>query len=64
MGLFLLVDIFLRFAHNSFEEQQAATCRFSTEFRKNREMYQPIGRKGLNFIREYCMHSMVFKRVL
>ena len=26
-----LVDVFLGFAHNSFEKRQAATCRFSKE---------------------------------
>jgi hypothetical protein len=30
-----LVDEFLGFAHNSFEKEKAATCRFSKEFCKN-----------------------------
>jgi hypothetical protein len=35
VAFFLLVDTFLSFAHNSFEEKQAATCHFSKEFFKN-----------------------------
>jgi hypothetical protein len=30
-----LADVFLGFAHNSFEKAQAATCRFSKEFSLN-----------------------------
>jgi hypothetical protein len=30
-----LVDVFLGFAHNSFERGKAATCRFSKEFCEN-----------------------------
>jgi hypothetical protein len=47
-----LVDAFLGFAQNSFEERQAAACRFSKEFCESRELYQPIGRKGLKPRRE------------
>ncbi len=32
MPLILLVDVFLGFAHNSFEKEKAATFRFSKEF--------------------------------
>jgi hypothetical protein len=47
-----LVDIFLRFAQNSFEKRQAAVGRFSKEFCGNPGMYKPIGRKELSFRRE------------
>jgi hypothetical protein len=30
-----LVDVFLGFAHNSFEKGKAATCRFSKQFCEN-----------------------------
>jgi hypothetical protein len=30
-----LVDVFIGFAHNSFEMQHATTCRFSKEFCEN-----------------------------
>jgi hypothetical protein len=30
-----LVEVFLGFAHNSFEMQHGATCRFSKEFCEN-----------------------------
>jgi hypothetical protein len=33
--LFLLVDVFLRFAQNSFEKWQAAICHISKEFCEN-----------------------------
>jgi hypothetical protein len=42
-----VVNTFLGFAQNSFEELQAATCRFSKEFSKSREKYEQIGRKRL-----------------
>jgi hypothetical protein len=35
MALFLLAEKFIGFAQNSFEERQAATCRFLKEFCKN-----------------------------
>jgi hypothetical protein len=47
-----LVDTFLGFALNSSEELLADICHFSKEVGKVWEMYQPIGRKGLKFIRE------------
>jgi hypothetical protein len=37
ISLILLVHVLLGFAHNSFEKQQAATCRFSKEFCENPE---------------------------
>jgi hypothetical protein len=40
-----LVDTFVGFAQNSFEERRAATCRFSKEFYANPGN---VGRKGLN----------------
>jgi ABC-type Fe3+-hydroxamate transport system substrate-binding protein len=44
-----LVDTFLRFGQNSFEEQQAATvlAAFQKSFAQIREKYEPIGRKRL-----------------
>jgi hypothetical protein len=56
-----LVDTFLRFAQNSFEEPQAATCHFSTEFCENLgNVSTNIGRKGLKFKR--IVHALsVFK---
>jgi hypothetical protein len=49
-----LVDIFLEFAHNSFEKRQAATvlAAFQKSFVKIWEMYDPQGRRGLKFKRE------------
>jgi hypothetical protein len=54
--LFLLVKAFLGFTQNSFEKRHAATCRFQKGFVKSREIFQPIGRKGSKFKREWCMH--------
>jgi hypothetical protein len=48
----LPADTFLGFSHDSFEEWQAAICRFPKEFCENRGNVQPIGRKGLKFIRD------------
>jgi hypothetical protein len=61
IAFFLLVDTFLGFAYNSFEEAQAELAAFKKSFEKIREMYQPIERKGLKLIRELCMHSLSSK---
>jgi hypothetical protein len=60
MALILLVDVFLGFAHNSFEKEKAATFRFSKEFCVNPGNV-PIGRRGLKFKREWCRHSQSSK---
>jgi hypothetical protein len=50
--LFLLVDTYLGFAHNSFEEWQAATCRFSKEFCNNPGNVSTNSKKGIKNSKE------------
>jgi hypothetical protein len=47
-----LVDVFLRFAHNSFEKGKVATCRFSKEFCKNPGNAITNRKEGIKFKRE------------
>jgi hypothetical protein len=57
-----LVDTFLGFAHNYFEERQAATCRFSKEFCQNPGNIS-INRKTGIKIQKRIVHALsVFKR--
>jgi hypothetical protein len=42
-----LVDTFLRYAQNFFEKRQAATCRFSNEFRENFRNVPTKRKKGI-----------------
>jgi hypothetical protein len=64
IAIFLLVHTFLIFAYNSFEEQQAATCRFSKEFCENPGYVSTNGKKGIK-IQKRIVHALpVFKRVL
>jgi hypothetical protein len=69
MVLFLLVDTFLGFAQNSFEERQATSDTFQKSFAKIREKYQPKGRKRLKFkqnsactpcLQKSCINSKAF----
>jgi hypothetical protein len=48
--LFLLVDTFLVFAHNSLKSGRQLLAAFQKSFAKIRKMYQPIVRKGIKFI--------------
>jgi hypothetical protein len=50
--LIVLVDVFLKFAHNSFEKGKGATCHFSKEFCENPGNALTIGRNGIKFKRE------------
>jgi hypothetical protein len=47
-----LVDVFLGFAHNSFEKGKAATCRFSKELSENSGNVLTNRKEGLKFKRE------------
>jgi hypothetical protein len=59
-----LVDEFLGFAHNSFENGKAATCRFSKEFCEN-PVNSLTNRKEGNKIPKRIVYALpVFKRVL
>jgi hypothetical protein len=59
-----LVNTFLRFAHNSFEEWQADTCRFSNEFCEDPGNVSTNRKKELK-IQKRIVHALsVFKRVL
>jgi hypothetical protein len=61
--LILLVDVFLGFAHNSFEKQQAATCCFSKEFCENPENVLTNKKQGIK--KQKSMNALpVFKGVL
>jgi hypothetical protein len=59
-----LVDTFLGFANNSFEERQAATCPFSKDFYENPGNVSTKRKKGIK-IHKRIVHALpVFKRVL
>jgi hypothetical protein len=59
-----LVDVFLRFAQNSFEKQQAATCRFSKEFCENPGNVLTNRKEGIIIQKRIVNALPVFKRVL
>jgi hypothetical protein len=63
-ALFLLVDTFLGFAQNSFEERQAAACRFSKEFCGNPGNVLTNRKEGIKFQKRIVKALPVFKRVL
>jgi hypothetical protein len=58
------VDTFLGFAHNSFEEQQAATCLASKEFCKNMGKLSINRKKGIKIHKIIVLVLPVFKTVL
>jgi hypothetical protein len=61
---FLLVDTFLKFAQNSSEKWQAATCHLSEEFHESQEKVMN-NRKKESKIQSRIVHTLVtFKRVL
>jgi hypothetical protein len=59
-----LVDVFLGFAQNSFEKQQAATCCFSQEFRENPGKILTDRKEGIKIQKRIVKALTVFKRVL
>jgi hypothetical protein len=59
-----LVDVFLAFAHNSFEKQQAAICRFSKEFHENPGKILTNRKEGIKIQKRRVKALPVFKRVL
>jgi hypothetical protein len=59
-----LVDTFLGFAQNSFEERQAATCRFSKEFCANPGNVLTNRKEGITFQKRIVKALPIFKRVL
>jgi hypothetical protein len=59
-----LVDVFLRFAHNSFEKQQTATYRFSKEFHENPGNVLTNRKEGIKIQKRIVNALPVFKRVL
>jgi hypothetical protein len=59
-----LVDVFLRFAHNYFEKQQAATCRFSKEFCENLGNVLTNRKEGIRIQKRIVNALSVFKTVL
>jgi hypothetical protein len=59
-----LVDVFLAFAHNSFEKQQAITCRFSKEFHENPKKILTNRKEGNKIQKRMAKALPVFKRVL
>jgi hypothetical protein len=59
-----LVDVFLEFAQNSFEKQQAATCRFSKEFCENTENVLSNKEEEIKIQMRIVNALLVFKRVL
>jgi hypothetical protein len=59
-----LVDAFLGFAHNSFEMQHAATCRFSKEFCENPGNVSTSRKEGIKIQKIIVNALQVFKRVL
>jgi hypothetical protein len=54
-----LVETFLGFAHNYFEEQQAATCHFSKVFCENPGNVSTNRKKGITI--QKCIHSLTSK---
>jgi hypothetical protein len=58
-----LVDVFLGFAHNSFEKQQAAICRFSKEFCENPGNVITNRKEGIKIQKRIVIVLPVFKRV-
>jgi hypothetical protein len=59
-----LVDIFLGFAHNSFEKRQAAMCRFSKVFCENPGNVLTNKKEGIKIQKIIVNALPVFKRVL
>jgi hypothetical protein len=53
--LFLLVETFLKFAENSFEGRQAATCCVSKEFGKNPVNVPTERKKGIKIKKRTTM---------
>jgi hypothetical protein len=59
-----LDDVFFGFAQNSFEKQQAATCRFSKEFCENPGNVLTNRKEGIKIEKRIVNSLPVFKRVL
>jgi hypothetical protein len=59
-----LADVFLGFAHNSFEKRQAATCCFSKEFSSNPGNVLTKRKEGIEIKKQIVNALPVFKRVL
>jgi hypothetical protein len=53
-----LVNGFLGFTQNSSESGLKPLASFQEGFVKVWEMFQPLGKEGLKFKREQCMHSL------
>jgi hypothetical protein len=64
MPLFLLVDVFLGFVHNSFKKGKAATYRFSKEFCENSGNVLTNRKEGIKIQKKIVNALPVFKRVL
>jgi hypothetical protein len=58
-----LVDVFLGFAHNSFEKRQAATCCFSIEFCEHLGKILTNTKEGAEIQKRIVDALSVFKRV-
>jgi hypothetical protein len=59
-----LVDVFLGFAHNSFEKGKEATCRFSKELCENPGNVLTNRKEGIKIQKRIVNALPVFKRVL
>jgi hypothetical protein len=59
-----LLDVFLGFAQNSFEKQQAATCCFSKEFCENPGNVLTNRKERIKIQKRIVNSLTVFKRVL
>jgi hypothetical protein len=59
-----LVDVFLGFAHNSFEKGKAATCRFTKEFCENPGNVLTNRKEAIKIQKRILNALPVFKRVL
>jgi hypothetical protein len=60
----LFVGTFIRFAENSFQKRQAATCCFSKEFCENPGNVPTKRKKGIKIQKRIMQAHPVFKRVL
>jgi hypothetical protein len=58
-----LVNVFLGFAHTSFEKRQASTCHFSKEFHENPGNVLTSRKEGIKIQKKTVNALPVFKRV-
>jgi hypothetical protein len=59
-----LVDVLFRFAHKTFEQGKAASCRFSKEFFENPRNVITNRKEGIKIQKRIVNALPVFKRVL